>query len=166
QYAMKNWPWMKGMLLSNLDASTSPYHQGPEDGLPWFAILNADHSPRPAWSAFRAMTAQQAARSPAAAAAAPSAAAATGAADDAAAQAAQEAQASGGVIVRVTGTGGTGVTLRDAPSTTGRRLGVVPEGSRLTVIGDDVQASGHTWRNVKTANGQTGWVAGEFVQAE
>ena len=58
QYAQKNWPWMRGMLLSNLDASTSPYHQGPEDGLPWFAILNADYSPRPAWSAFRDMRAQ------------------------------------------------------------------------------------------------------------
>ena len=46
------------MLLSNLDASTSPYHQGPEDGLPWFAILNADYSPRPAWEAFRDMRAE------------------------------------------------------------------------------------------------------------
>ena len=45
------------MLLSNLDASTSPYHPAPQDGLPWFAILNADHSPRPAWKAFRDMRA-------------------------------------------------------------------------------------------------------------
>ena len=69
KYAAKNWPWMKGMLLSNLDASTSPYHQGPQDGLPWFAILNTDYSPRPAWQAFKDMTTQLAAtRAPRAAA--------------------------------------------------------------------------------------------------
>jgi hypothetical protein len=53
QYAQKNWPWMTGLLLSNLDASTSPYHTGPQNGMPWFAILNKDHSPRPAWKAFK-----------------------------------------------------------------------------------------------------------------
>jgi len=53
RYARANWPWMGGMLLSNLDASTSPYHTGAQDGLPWFAILNKDHSPRPAWKAFK-----------------------------------------------------------------------------------------------------------------
>ena len=28
RYARGNWPWMTGLLLSNLDASTSPYHTG------------------------------------------------------------------------------------------------------------------------------------------
>ena len=54
KYAQKNWPWMTGLLLSNLDASTSPYHTGAQNGMPWFAILNKDHSPRPAWKAFKA----------------------------------------------------------------------------------------------------------------
>jgi hypothetical protein len=166
RYAAKNWPWMKGMLLSNLDASTSPYHQGPEDGLPWFAILNADHSPRPAWEAFRAMSAQlSAARAarPAASAALPNA---TDAANEAAARAADADVGSGAATVRVAGTDGQGVTLRDAPSPTGKRLTVVPEGARLTVIGDDVQAGGRTWRNVKTGSGQSGWVAADYVKAE
>ncbi len=66
RYASRNWPWMRGMLVSNLDASTSPYHQGPEDGLPWFAMLNADHSPRPAWEMFRAMRAEPRSAPPAA----------------------------------------------------------------------------------------------------
>jgi hypothetical protein len=170
QYAAKNWPWMTGMLLSNLDASTSPYHQGPEDGLPWFAILNADHSPRPAWEAFKAMTAQLpdsgSPRASTSAAARPNVAAAAGAADEAAAQAAQGDADAGGPTVRVTGTDGQGVTLRDAPSATGKRLTVVPEGARLTIIGDDVQASGRTWRNVKATSGQNGWVAGDFVRGE
>ena len=59
KYAQKNWPWMGGMLLSNLDASTSPYHTGPLNGMPWFAILNKDHSPRPAWKAFKAWREQE-----------------------------------------------------------------------------------------------------------
>lgn len=78
KYAQKNWPWMGGMLLSNLDASTSPYHTSPQNGMPWFAILNKDHSPRPAWKAFKAWREQeqsQAASRPRAAAAAPQAAA-------------------------------------------------------------------------------------------
>jgi polysaccharide biosynthesis protein PslG len=159
QYAQKNWPWMRGMLLSNLDASTSPYHQGPEDGLPWFAILNADYSPRPAWSAFRDMRAQTNERRPPAAQLAEKPpttdAEAVAAADD------PEAPK-----VRVSGTDGTGVTLREKPSATGRRLTVVPEGARLTIIGEDAQAEGRTWRNVKTSGGATGWVAGQYVTAE
>ena len=59
QYAQKNWPWMKGMLLSNLDASTTPYHTGAEDGMPWFSILNGDYSPRQAYSDFKDMRDQQ-----------------------------------------------------------------------------------------------------------
>src|SRR5215212_6719630 len=53
KYARANWPWMTGLLVSNLDASTSPYHTGAQDGMPWFAILKKDHSPRPAWKAFK-----------------------------------------------------------------------------------------------------------------
>ncbi|MCC7371122.1 MAG: cellulase family glycosylhydrolase [Chloroflexi bacterium] len=62
QYAQRNWPWMTGLLLSNLDASTSPYHTAPQDGMPWFAILNKDHSPRPAWKAVKAWREQELAR--------------------------------------------------------------------------------------------------------
>jgi hypothetical protein len=159
RYAQKHWPWMRGMLLSNLDASTSPYHTGPEDGLPWFAILNADYSPRPAWSAFRDMRAQtNEQRRPAGQlAAAPPV-------TEAEAEAA--AVDEGAPVVRVAGTDGTGVSLREKPSATARRLTVVPEGARLVVIGEDQQAEGRTWRNVKTTGGATGWVAGQYVRPE
>lgn len=157
QYAQKHWPWMRGMLLSNLDASTSPYHQGPEDGLPWFAILNADYSPRPAWSAFRDMRAQinERQRPAAQLAAAP---------PITQEEAAEVAVEEGVPLVRVSGTDGTGVSLREKPSATARRLTVVPEGARLVVIGEDTQAEGRTWRNVKTTNGATGWVAAQYVK--
>jgi hypothetical protein len=59
-YTEKEWPWMAGMLLNNLDASTSPYHLGWGDGMPWFSILNQDHSPRPAYDAFKQMRATRA----------------------------------------------------------------------------------------------------------
>jgi hypothetical protein len=166
RYAAKNWPWMGGMLLSNLDASTSPYHQGPEDGLPWFAILNEDYSPRPAWSAFRDMRAEARSTRPAATTAQARPKPDGGAAEDAAAAAIPTGAVAGGPTVRVAGTDGQGVTLRERPGTGGRRLTVVPEGSRLTVIGEDQQADGRGWRNVRTASGASGWVAAEYVRAE
>ncbi|MFN8636866.1 MAG: cellulase family glycosylhydrolase [Chloroflexota bacterium] len=156
KYARKNWPWMGGMLLSNLDASTSPYHQGPEDGLPWFAILNSDYSPRPAWEAFRDMRAE--ARSQPT----PPPSAPPARSNDPVAATVQQ----GGPTVRVTGTEGQGVTIRDKPALAGRKLAVAPEGSRLTVVGDDAEADGHTWRNIKTASGVTGWAAAEYLKAE
>jgi hypothetical protein len=166
RYAMKNWPWMKGMLLSNLDASTSPYHQGPEDGLPWFAILNQDHSPRPAWDAFRSLSAEIAPRPSGTTAQAGPRAAGDPAGDAAAQAAAQATQDYAGPAVRVANTEGQGVSLRESPSATARRVAVVPEGGRLVVIGDDTAAGGRTWRNVKTASGLVGWVAADFLRAE
>src|SRR3712207_113297 len=62
KYARANWQWMTGLLLSNLDASTSPYHTSPQNGMPWFAILNKDHSPRPAWKAFKTWREQDTSR--------------------------------------------------------------------------------------------------------
>jgi hypothetical protein len=158
KYARKNWPWMKGMLLSNLDASTSPYHQGPEDGLPWFAILNSDYSPRPAWEAFRDMQAQVKPGT-----ANVNAMVRPEGETDPAADASAE---SIGPTVRVANTDGQGVSLRERPGVSGRRLTVATEGTRLVVIGADVQADGHTWRNVKAPNGTAGWVASEYVKAE
>jgi hypothetical protein len=157
QYAAKNWPWMKGMLLSNLDASTTGYHAEPQDGLQWFAILNPDHSPRPAWDAFREMRAQA---KPTVTAASPLPNAEDPAAD------APAAAAASGPTVRVAGTDGQGLALRDKPSTAGRRVAFIPDGTRLTVISGDVEADGRTWKNVRTPSGQTGWVAGEYVRAE
>jgi len=161
QYAIQRWPWMAGMLLSNLDASTSPYHQGPEDGLPWFAIINADYSPRPAWQAFREMRAQSR----------PQASTAVVASVDPADPSDGQTQVSGsseasGEVVRVANTGGTGVSLRDKPSLAGKRLTVLAEGTRLVIVSADVKADGRTWRNVKTPTGTAGWVASEYVRSE
>jgi hypothetical protein len=38
-----------------------------------------------------------------------------------------------------------GVTLRDMPSLSGERIGILPEGSRSFVMGDAVEADGYVW---------------------
>jgi hypothetical protein len=53
-YAYANWDWMRGMILFNLEHSTAPWYSQ-DRSLPWFSILNADHSPRPAYDAVRRM---------------------------------------------------------------------------------------------------------------
>jgi Bacterial SH3 domain len=146
QYAAQQWPWMAGMLLSNLDASTSPYHAGPEDGLPWFAILNEDHSARPAYEAFKQMRTAVAARPPEAPAAAP---------------AVEPGPAT--VALRVANTDGAGVALRAEPGLQGRRLAALAEGTVVQLAGPDQEAEGRIWRNVRSGAGQVGWVAGDYL---
>ncbi len=151
RYAASNWPWMRGMLLSNLDASTSPYHTGPEDGLPWFAILNEDHSPRPAYEAFKAMRAEQFAAAVVRPSTEPQAAAAPTSVLGSA---------------RVASTDGQGVNLRAEPSTSARRVALLREGTRVEIVGPDREAEGRTWRNVRQAGGPAGWVAAEYLAEE
>jgi polysaccharide biosynthesis protein PslG len=54
RYARANWPWMRGMLLFNLDHSTAEWY-GPDNPMGWFSILDAGHSPRPAYEALKQM---------------------------------------------------------------------------------------------------------------
>ena len=61
----------------------------------------------------------------------------------------------------VSGTDGEGVRLRAAPG--GELVANVPEGTRLEQIGPDRQVDGTTWRNVRTPEGQQGWVAAQFT---
>ncbi len=171
QYAARNWPWLTGGLLSNLDASTSPYHTGPEDGLPWFAILNPDHSTRPAYEAFKRMRAEQMEAERLAAPAQTSPAAPAQAAVAEAAQAAFPASGADGTLgrrefVRVVNTDGQGVSLRREPSVRAARVTVAPEGARLEIVGQNRQAEGRAWWNVRLPNGATGWVAADYTAPE
>jgi hypothetical protein len=65
-------------------------------------------------------------------------------------------------IVVVDSTEGTGVFVRREPA--GAPLRIWPDGSPMLVVGDDHFADGRVWRNVTTLDGQTGWVAAEYVQ--
>ena len=235
RYARANWPWMTGLLLSNLDASTSPYHTGPQNGMPWFAILNKDHSPRKAWHALRRMHEQDAAASarrgsasstprpatatsepvviatptatatettvasvpdaagtaaasqaagtrtpsptpnatvePTAAVAAPIATAAPTSSPEPIVAAAATPTVPASAVptsattrARVARTDGTGANLRSRPSATSPPLALLAEGASVEVVGPDVQAEGRTWRNVRSAAGQAGWVAAQYVE--
>jgi len=66
--------------------------------------------------------------------------------------------------VEVYGTGGTGANLRARPSRSGSVLKSVPDGSQLTIVGENEQADGVTWRNVETEDGLTGWLSTEVIK--
>ncbi len=61
----------------------------------------------------------------------------------------------------------TGLRVRSAPSASGRRLMVVPDGTKLRVVGGPRQADGYTWWQVEGFNPRDpsaqGWCAGEFL---
>ncbi len=62
----------------------------------------------------------------------------------------------------VEGTGGNGLTMRDAPQ--GAELIVLPDGTLLTVLEDaPVESGGLTWRRVRAVGGDEGWVAQDFL---
>lgn len=54
QYTQNNWPWLSGMVAFNLDFDTVPWNPNTM-GAYWFALLNPDRSPRPAYTALKAM---------------------------------------------------------------------------------------------------------------
>jgi hypothetical protein len=69
-------------------------------------------------------------------------------------------------VLYVTGTGGEGVSLRQAPSGTAERLRVVPEGAALQNLNEERQSDGRGWRRVRDTDGQEGWVASEFLTTD
>ena len=59
-----------------------------------------------------------------------------------------------------------GVRLRAQPGTSQPILDNLGQGTTVTAVSDQVVAAdGHTWRQVRTAPGQVGWVATEFLTA-
>ncbi|MFN8522511.1 MAG: cellulase family glycosylhydrolase [Chloroflexota bacterium] len=160
QYSRQHWPWMSGMLLANLDASTTDYHEGGDDGFPWFSLVNQDYSPRLAYTAFKDYATAQEARggwgSWFTSRSEPSALAVS--------DTKQLTAAPGQPRMRVSGTGGTGVVLRSDPSTLARRIDLVREGVRVEVVGPEKTAEGRAWRNVRLPDGRQGWVAAVYLQ--
>lgn len=67
-----------------------------------------------------------------------------------------------GAAYTVTGTGNVGLRLRQTPN--GSKITDVPAGGVVTALGEPTQqAGGYTWIHVKTAKGETGWVATQFL---
>jgi hypothetical protein len=59
-------------------------------------------------------------------------------------------------------TNGLGLVLRPAPASTARVI-LLEEGARLRITGGSVEQDGHAWLPVTSADGASGWVAGEFL---
>ena len=66
--------------------------------------------------------------------------------------------------MRVVGAGADEVNLRAEPSLSGARLKGLADDLELEVLGDDVEADGRTWRNVRDPTDRSeGWVAAELL---
>ena len=68
--------------------------------------------------------------------------------------------------MKIANTEGQGANMRQRPSTTAPILRTLPEGTVVEVIGDETQAEGRAWRNVRDPGGATGWVAAELLGPE
>jgi hypothetical protein len=59
--AQQEWPWVQAIYLFNLDFSVAPWY-GAGEPMRWYAIINPDHTPRPAYTRLRMMRAAVKAR--------------------------------------------------------------------------------------------------------
>ena len=67
-----------------------------------------------------------------------------------------------GAVYTVSGTGTSPLVLRKSPN--GAKVADLPAGSTVTAVGDPTQqAAGYTWLHVKSAKGDTGWVATKYL---
>ncbi|MGE3268821.1 MAG: SH3 domain-containing protein [Chloroflexota bacterium] len=80
--------------------------------------------------------------------------------------AASPTAAAAGVRMKVANTDGQGANMRQRPSTTAPVLRTLPEGTSVEAIGGETNAEGRNWRNIREANGQTGWIASELLAPE
>lgn len=64
----------------------------------------------------------------------------------------------------VTGTGSSGVYLRQRPGTDGEVIKIIDEGDVVTVLDDDpVDANGFSWLKVRDLSGDEGWTVEPFL---
>jgi hypothetical protein len=82
------------------------------------------------------------------------------------APAASPSPAASGVRLKVANTEGQGANMRQRPSTTAPVLRTLPDNTVVEAIGGETNAEGRSWRNVRDPNGQTGWIASEFLVPE
>lgn len=69
---------------------------------------------------------------------------------------------------KVTGTGGSGVYMRERPGTDAETLRIVEEGDILTVVIEEapVEANGFTWVKVRDLGGEEGWVVDFYLEID
>jgi hypothetical protein len=68
-------------------------------------------------------------------------------------------------LARIANTSGLGVTVRQQPGPQAPRAGVLREGTRVLLTGNDQTVAARPWREVETEDHNLkGWVQGDFVQ--
>jgi uncharacterized repeat protein (TIGR03803 family) len=65
-------------------------------------------------------------------------------------------------VARVSGTGGSGLRLRSSASLSSRVLAIMPDGSRVTLLGDTQTSGGFRWKSVQYGN-LTGWASSAYL---
>ena len=75
------------------------------------------------------------------------------------------ASATGGAKFRVVNTGAEGLFLRPDHNTDQPPVKTLPEGSIVTIVGQDFSGPDRVWKHVRDAEGAEGWVAADFLQA-
>ena len=74
-----------------------------------------------------------------------------------------EPQVAVGALVTVSGTEGQQLRLRSGPGLAQETLRILEEGAEMSVLEGPEPADGSQWWKVKTEDGQTGWVAGDWL---
>lgn len=74
----------------------------------------------------------------------------------------EPSETTGGISIDATVRTTSGLRLREAPSSSGKILTVMPTGTQGTVLDGPTSASGYTWWQLETDLG-TGWAAGEYL---
>jgi hypothetical protein len=68
-------------------------------------------------------------------------------------------------VVRVANTGGLGVSVRVQPGPQAPRSGVLRDGTRVLLTGNDQTVAARVWREIETEDrGIRGWVLADFLQ--
>lgn len=69
-----------------------------------------------------------------------------------------------GAKFRVTGTETQGLFLRSDADQNSTILTTLPEGTEVTVIGEDKPGPNYTWKHIRAPDGTEGWAAADFLQ--
>jgi len=68
-----------------------------------------------------------------------------------------------GTTVEVSGTGTDQLRVRVAPGLTQETVATLEDGTRIRITGGPEASDGHNWWQVKTEEGQEGWVADDWL---
>jgi hypothetical protein len=68
-------------------------------------------------------------------------------------------------VARIANTSGQGVSVRQQPGPQAPRTGVLREGTRVLLTGNDESVAARPWREIETEDHKMkGWVLGDFIQ--